>query len=169
MEEATEKNYYEILGLDRYDLMLLDEADVSFTVRARLRELIIDLPNGDTVEEMQANRALEKEYERIADILCDPTARTRYDCEIVTEMARNKTLPVIEPKEKSKVIPGLADDDLEDVEGKVDRILVQREANGVGAAQIIQGEVVDKVRQAQQELLGAGVKVHRAISDLFGL
>ena len=148
--------------------MMMDETDVSFTVRARLRELIFELPNGDTVDEMRANRALEKEYERIADILCDPTERTRYDCEIVTEMARNSSLPAA-PEKKSKVIPGFASDELKEVDEHASELLVRREANGIDAARLIQGQVADTTRSVQRELLGAGVKVHRAISDLLGL
>lgn len=166
MQDAI-TNYYETLALDRYELMDLSDADVASTVKAAVRQLILDTPTGTTVEEMKANRDLEKEYERIATILSDPIERARYDCALITHQARTSNIPVT--VKSSKTIPGLAQPELDEVDAAANRIAVSRETKDLDVAAVLQGEVADASRRIQQGVIGAGVKAHRIISDILGL
>ena len=166
MQDAI-TNYYEILGLDRYELKGLSDASVALTVKATVRQLILDTPTGKTVEEMKANRDLEKEFARIAEVLSDPIERARYDCALITYQARTSNIPVA--AKSLKTIPGLAQPELDEIDADADRIAASREKRDLDVAAVLQGEVADASRRIQQGVLGAGVKAHRIISDILGL
>lgn len=151
-EARHDLDHYELLGICPQDLLQLSNEEIPRFLRAKALDIKIAMPTPKTIEELGRNIEFEKRLDRIVIFLSDPLERTRYNCTVVNAESRTKNVPTSArrlPEMHRKVVPGVACEDLDELEIMANRIIINRHGSKPippSVSNVDIGAVVDQVR-----------------------